>query len=346
LSESVNLPLPARDDSMASTADTAGLLEVRNLRVTLSSGIPAVDGVSFEIGRGECVALVGESGCGKSLTALSLVRAVPPEVGETAAEMILLGDRRVDRLDRGGLRRVRGGRVGMIFQEPSACLDPLFTVGSQIVETIRAHQPVSRPQARKRALAALEEAGLSESGRVFDSYPHQLSGGQCQRAFIALALATDPELLVADEPTTALDVTVQRRILDLLAELRRRRGLSLLLITHNLAVVARLADRVLMMYAGQVVEQAPAGELFSTPAHPYTQALLECLPDVDHPRPEPPTIPGVVPQPGNWPAGCRFRPRCRLAEEACAQEQMLERTGRRLVRCWKAVQSSASGEGR
>ena len=327
---------------MSSSPSAAPLLAVKDLRVTLASGDPAVDGVSFVIGRGECVALVGESGCGKSLTALSLLRAVPPEVGQSTAREIVLGELRLDRLERAGLRRVRGGRVGLVFQDPTACLNPLFTIGSQIVETIRAHRPAGRAQARAKALAALEETGLAEAARVFDSYPHQL-GGQCQRAFIALALATDPELLIADEPTTALDVTVQRRLLDLLAELSHRRGLSLLLITHNLAVVARLAHRVLIMYAGQVVEEAPVGELFSSPAHPYTRALLECLPDVDAPRPDPPTIPGVVPQPGNWPAGCRFRPRCQLAEQACGAVQKLvpaAGAGPKMVRCWKAAENA------
>ncbi|MBW7995567.1 MAG: ABC transporter ATP-binding protein [Candidatus Glassbacteria bacterium] len=318
------------------------LIRVENLSVTLSSGVRAVDGVSFEIRRGECVALVGESGCGKTLTALSLLRSLPPGVDRIECGRIELGGRRLDRMPPGELRRVRGGEIAMVFQDPTTSFNPLFKIGAQIVETIRAHRRTGRGAAEETALEALEDAGLDGPSRIFDSYSHQLSGGQRQRAFIAMALATGPKLLIADEPTTALDVTVQRQILDLLARLAAERGLSLLLITHNLAVVAHLADRVLMMYAGQIVESAPAADLFSRPGHPYTRALLDCLPRLDVVRDQPPTIPGSVPRPGNWPAGCRFRDRCVSAAAGCENSQELEQLnqdkGDRLVRCWRAVE--------
>jgi len=303
------------------------LIEVRELTVRLASGHLAVDRVSFEIDRGECLALVGESGCGKTLTALSLLRAVPGEAGRIRAASISLEGLELTELSDKKMRHVRGGRISMIFQDPAAAVNPLFTLGSQIVETIRAHIRISREEAVKRAHSALAEAGLVETRRIFHSYPHQLSGGQCQRATIALALATEPLMLIADEPTTALDVTVQRHILDLLKRLRNKRGLALLLITHNLSVVAQLADRVLIMYAGHIVESAPAGKIYTAAAHPYTRALLNCLPGIEIRCEEPATIPGIVPQPGNWPSGCRFRPRCEFAEPECKSEQSLVPVG-------------------
>ncbi len=313
------------------------LLQVRELSVHLTGGVTAVDRVSFTLGARESLALVGESGCGKTLTALSLLRAVPPEVGRIEARGLEFEGRELTRLSPGELRRVRGSGIAMIFQDPSAALDPLFTVGDQLVETIRAHRRLGRRPARDLAERALSEAGLAESARVLASYPHQLSGGQRQRAMIAMALATGPRLLIADEPTTALDVTVQRQILELLAGLRRSRGLALLLITHNLSIVARLAGRVAVMYAGQIVEEAPVEQLFRAPAHPYTRALLACLPRVDRRVEEPGTIPGQVPRPGDWPAGCRFRPRCALAREGCERDQALRPLAAgRSARCWLA----------
>ncbi|MEA1997007.1 MAG: ABC transporter ATP-binding protein [Gemmatimonadota bacterium] len=303
------------------------LLEVIDLSVRLNSGAYAVDGVSFGIWRSECLAMVGESGCGKTLSALSLLQAVPPEIGRAEAGGISFEGRKLSALCRKELRSLRGGRISMIFQDPSAALNPLFTIGSQIVETIRAHKTVSRSRALRTAADALAEAGIVDTGRILDSYPHQLSGGQRQRAMIATALATEPVLLIADEPTTALDVTVQRQIIDLMGSLQRRRGLALLLITHNLSVVAQLADRVVIMYAGQIVESAPARELFQGGVHPYTRALFRCLPTMDTSCKEdwPETIPGAVPRPGGWPRGCRFRPRCSFAgNEACERPQELE----------------------
>ena len=315
--------------------DNAVLVRVENLSVTLSSGVRAVDGVDFEIGRGECVALVGESGCGKTLTALSLLRSLPPGVEKINCARMEFEGRRIDLMGRSDLRRLRGGQAAMVFQDPTTSFNPLFRIGDQLVETIRAHGRLSRTNATELAVRCLGEAGLDETVRVFGSYPHQLSGGQRQRAFIAMALCTEPKLLIADEPTTALDVTVQRQVLDLLARLARQRGLSLLLITHNLAVVARLADRVLMMYAGQIVERSTVEELFSAPVHPYSRALIECLPSLERVRSRPPTIPGNVPRPGHWPAGCRFIDRCTSAAEGCELPQVLKAMGPggRLVRC-------------
>ena len=312
------------------------LIGVRELTVRLSTGQLAVDRVSFAIKRGECLSLVGESGCGKTLTALSLLKAVPREAGQSCASSIQLEGTELTKLSDKKMRPVRGGRISMIFQDPAAALNPLFTVGSQIVEAIGAHMRTSSKEAVQRARSALAEAGLVETGRVFGSYSHQLSGGQCQRATIALALATRPLLLIADEPTTALDVTVQRQILDLLKRLKEERGLALLLITHNLSVVAQLADRVLIMYAGHIVEGACSGKIFSAAAHPYTRALLDCLPSIEKRREEPATIPGSVPQPGSWPAGCRFRPRCEFAGPGCESDQSLEplqQDGSHTVRC-------------
>jgi len=315
------------------------LLRVSDLTVRLSSGVLAVDSVSFELNSGECLALVGESGCGKTLTALSLLRAIPPEAGRTSAASINLDGCEITGLARSRLRSVRGARISMIFQDPAVALNPLYTVGSQIVETMRVHLGISRSAAAARACEILEDVGLKEPERFLKLYPHELSGGQCQRAMIAVALSSEPEILIADEPTTALDVTVQRQILDLLARLSSEKDLALLLITHNLALVAHLADRVLIMYAGQIVESAAVDELFFSARHPYTRALLECIPRLDGEKEAPATIPGNVPAPGNWPSGCRFRERCSLARSGCEKDQRLEiLTGRpgRTVRCWLA----------
>ncbi|MEA2062765.1 MAG: ABC transporter ATP-binding protein [Gemmatimonadota bacterium] len=316
-----------------------GLIEVEDLTVRLSNGFVAVDSVSFGIERGEILALVGESGCGKTLTALSLLNGVPPDVGASSASRLELDGCELTGLDGGHLRAVRGGRISMIFQDASAALDPLFTIGSQIVETICAHnRNISGSAARQHALSVLEDVELKEPDSFFARYPHELSGGQRQRAMIAMALSTGPELLIADEPTTALDVTVQRQVLDLLASLSRERGLALLLITHNLALVASLAGRVLIMYAGQIVESAAVEDFFRfrDAAHPYSRALLECIPRLDEKQREPATIPGNVPSPGNWPTGCRFRERCRFACQGCERQQHLAPVaGRpyRAVRC-------------
>jgi len=302
---------------------TAPLLAVDDLRVAFAtSAAPAraVDGVSFTVDAGETVALVGESGCGKTLTALSVLQLVP-EGGRIAPDsrVRFRGDE-LTRLAPAALRRVRGREIAMIFQEPMAALNPVLRVGDQIAEVVRAHTDASRDDANARAVAMLAQVGVPDAALRARQYPHELSGGLCQRVMIAMALVLEPALVIADEPTTALDVTVQAQVLDLLRAERDRTGLALLLITHDLGVVAEMATRVLVMYAGQVVEEAPVGALFDTPAHPYTIGLLAAVPTLDVTRDRLPDIPGTVPPATDWPSGCRFRERCAHAWARCAAE--------------------------
>ena len=299
---------------------TQQLLQVENLRLAfdLAGGtVYPVDGVSFSIARGETLALVGESGCGKSLTSLALLRLVPPPGRIAEGSQITLDGGDLLSLREADMRAVRGGRIGMVFQDPMTSLNPVFTVGDQVSETIRAHRKATAREAKDRAISLLGEVGIPDPGLRYSSYPHQLSGGLRQRVMIAIALAADPELLVADEPTTALDVTVQAQILELLDRLRRDRGMSVLLITHDLGVVAGRADRVAVMYAGQIVETADTATLFREPAHPYTRALFASMPRLDHARERLSPIPGTVPVPGAWPSGCRFHPRCPEMLQRC-----------------------------
>jgi oligopeptide/dipeptide ABC transporter ATP-binding protein len=278
--------------------------------------VPVVDGVDLAVARGEVLALVGESGCGKSLTALSIVRLVP-KPGRVEAGRVLLSGRALEGLGPDGWRRVRGGEIGMIFQEPTTSLNPVQTVGAQVIEAVRLHGRVSRAEARERARALFAQVGIPDPATRLDAYPHQLSGGLKQRAMIAMALAARPRLLIADEPTTALDVTIQAQILDLLRQLGRELGMAVLLITHDLGVVNELADRVAVMYAGRVVEQGTRAEVLSAPRHPYTEGLLRSLPGRAPRGARLAEIPGAVPPPEAWPAGCRFAPRCPRAFAAC-----------------------------
>jgi peptide/nickel transport system ATP-binding protein len=298
------------------------LLEIDDLVTafhTPAGRVPAVDGVSLSIERGGAVGLVGESGCGKSVTAMSVLGLVAaPGRIERGRILLEIEGRPVDLvgLPEGRLRQVRGGRVGMIFQEPMTSLNPVFTIGDQVAEAVRLHRQVSRAAARGRALELFRLVRIADPERRLDEYPHQLSGGMRQRVMIAMALACEPDLLIADEPTTALDVTIQAQILELLADLRRRLGMALLLITHDLGVVAETCDHVAVMYAGRIVEQAPAAELFVRPLHPYTIGLLAARPEHRSGSGEPlAAIPGMVPQPRDFPAGCRFHPRCPFARE-------------------------------
>jgi peptide/nickel transport system ATP-binding protein len=314
------------------------VLEVENLRVTFPGAdgrVAAVDGVSFGLSRGETLALVGESGCGKSLTSLSLLRLVPAPGRIEPGSTIRLGDADVLALEGEALRDIRGRRIGMIFQDPMTSLDPVFRVGDQIAEGIRAHFPVSKREARERAVALLREVGIPDPAARADAFPHQLSGGMRQRVMIAIALAAEPEILIADEPTTALDVTVQAQILEVLDRLRAERGMAVLLITHDLGIVAGRADRVAVMYAGQIVEEATTAALFARPSHPYTQGLFGSIPRLDGPVERLHPIPGTVPSPAAWPSGCRFRPRCPHAFEPCVREPALREVGReQRMRCW------------
>ncbi len=300
------------------------LLSVTELRTWFSTdeGVArAVDGVSFEVHRGEAVGIVGESGCGKTVTSLSILGLVPDPPGRIQpGSSIRLGGEELVGLREDRLRRIRGNRVAMIFQEPMSSLNPVFTVGSQIDEALRLHRRLSGREARRVGIDLLREVGIPEPERRYDEYPHQLSGGMRQRVMIAMALSCEPELLIADEPTTALDVTIQAQILELLARLRADRGMALLLITHDLGVVAEVCDRVLVMYAGQVVESAGVEDLFLDPRHPYTRGLLDSLPQVSGARGSLRPIPGAVPSPAAWPDGCRFRERCLHAWERCSNE--------------------------
>jgi len=307
--------------------------------------VPAVDGVSLEIERGTMLGLVGESGCGKSVTAMSVLGLVAaPGRVERGRILLEVEGRPVDLvgLPERRLRQVRGGRVGMIFQEPMTSLNPVFTIGEQVAEAVRLHRQADRRTARGRALELLRLVKIADPERRIDEYPHQLSGGMRQRAMIAMALACEPELLIADEPTTALDVTIQAQILDLLGDLRRRLGMAGLLITHDLGVVAETCDQVAVMYAGRIVERTPAQELFARPLHPYTIGLLAARAEHRAGSREPlAAIPGMVPQPQDFPGGCRFHPRCRYRREPrCTAEPpaLRDLAPRHAVRCHEAGQ--------
>ena len=321
---------------MNSTSDA--LLRVEGLRTVfaLADGreVAAVDDVSLQVGQGETLGLVGESGSGKSVTALSILRLVLPP-GRISAGRILFEGGDVLTLDEAALRAIRGRRIGFVFQEPMVALNPVYTIGQQIAETLAVHNLAHGAAARARAIEWLEAARVPDPARRAREYPHQLSGGLRQRAMIALALCAEPSLVIADEPTTALDVTVQAEILDLLRDLRAKLGLALLLITHDLGVVAEMADRVAVMYGGRVVEEGPVAEVFRTPAHPYTRGLLACLPgNVDGRRLT--AIPGTVPSLGQFPAGCAFAPRCADRMNICdvTPPAITALGGGREVRCY------------
>ncbi|HET7881728.1 MAG TPA: ABC transporter ATP-binding protein [Acetobacteraceae bacterium] len=304
------------------------VLEAANLRVTFGASVAAVRGVSLVVNRGETHCLVGESGCGKSVTALALMGLLP-RTALRSADILRFHDHDLTRLSERGMARLRGDRLAMIFQEPMTSLNPAYTIGSQMAEVVERHRSVSRAAAFERAAELLERVGITAPGMRLRQYPHQLSGGLRQRVMIAMALMCDPELLIADEPTTALDVTVQAQILRLLQTLQRELGLSLLLITHDLGIVARMADRVSVMYAGEVVESAPAAELFSAPTHPYTRGLLRCIPvpgSVRRDR-ELGSIPGVVPRIAPGFVGCAFRDRCAHAMPECARSVARQQAG-------------------
>jgi oligopeptide/dipeptide ABC transporter ATP-binding protein len=317
------------------------LLEVRDLRVSFPARgggtVHPVDGVSFTLERGRTLALVGESGCGKSLTGLALLRLVPPPGQVDATSVIRLEGQDLMALDEAAMRRVRGGRIGMVFQDPMTSLNPVLTVGDQISEAVRAHRPDSRQEARARAELLLEDVGIADPRRRLDEYPHQLSGGMRQRVMIAIALAAEPDVIIADEPTTALDVTVQAQILELLDHLRQKRGMAVLLITHDLGVVAGRADDMCVMYAGQIVERASTRQVFEAPAHPYTRGLFGSVPTIAGPRERLTPIAGSVPPPTAWPTGCRFAPRCPVRFARCDTMPPLRRAAPgQDARCWLA----------
>jgi oligopeptide/dipeptide ABC transporter ATP-binding protein len=316
------------------------LVEIKNLRLEFGTGgnsVCALDGVSLSIKAGETVCLVGESGSGKSITALSIARLVPAPPARYVGGQILLNGKDVLQMSRPELCEIRGGVVSYVFQEPSASLNPVFRVGNQIKESLKLHRPEVATDAE--VIRLLKLVGIPAPESRMRDYPHQMSGGMQQRVMIAMALASQPKLLVADEPTTALDVTIQAQILDLLKELKQRLGMSILLITHNLGIVKDIADRVAVMYAGQIVEQASAAELLRRPLHPYTRALVQAIPQLGREQERLQTIGGNVPHLGEFPSGCRFHPRCTQGRPDCSKQEpvLTEVDSGRLVRCpyWK-----------
>jgi oligopeptide/dipeptide ABC transporter ATP-binding protein len=300
----------------------------------------AVQGVSFSIKAGKTFALVGESGCGKSVTALAIMRLIPSPPGRIVSGKVMLRDRSLLELNEKRMRAVRGNRIAMIFQEPMTSLNPVFTIGDQIVEAIRLHQNKSQEQAWADAVEMLKRVGIGEADKRAFEYPHQMSGGMRQRVMIAMAVSCRPELIIADEPTTALDVTIQAQILDLLDELQRQNGMSIMLITHDLGVVAERADDVAVMYASRIVEKADAESLFAEPLHPYTQGLLQSVPQLGFEGERLPTIQGTVPDPLSFPTGCKFHPRCPAGgdDKRCQtlEPELREVRPGREVACWYA----------
>lgn len=308
---------------MEQAKDKQVLLEVQHLNVQfhLKNGKKAkvVDDVSFVIHKGETVALVGESGSGKSITSLSIMRLLPMPPGEITKGDILLNGKNLLHYKNKEMSRIRGNEVSMIFQEPMTSLDPVFTIGNQMIEAIQRHQKVSKKQAREMSLQLLKEVGIANAEKIITEYPHQLSGGMRQRVMIAIAMSNNPQLLIADEPTTALDVTVQAQILKLMMKMKKEQHSAILFITHDMSVVAETADRVMVMYAGQIVEEAPVREIFLQPKHPYTAALLKTMPSLETEMTRLPSIPGTVPPAYALPNGCRFAPRCPFVMEYCRQ---------------------------
>jgi peptide/nickel transport system ATP-binding protein len=330
------------------------VLEVEGLRTELSTGrgvIKAVDGVSFSLRRGETLAIVGESGCGKSMTALSIMRLVPEPPGKIVGGSVKLDGRELLRLDEAAMRAVRGNDISMIFQEPMTSLNPVLTIGSQVSEAVRLHQDLSRSAAMDKAVDMLRLVKIPEPAQRAREYPHQLSGGMRQRAMIAMALACNPKVLIADEPTTALDVTIQAQILDLILALQRDLGTAIILITHDLGVVAETAQRVIVMYAGRKIEEAEVEALFAQPQHPYTHGLLASIPRLALVAGETADgsgrlkeIPGMVPSLADLPPGCIFAPRCVYADERCRREYppFEEKRPGHCAACWHSERLYAS----
>jgi len=314
------------------------LLQINNLKThffTYEGTIKAVDGVDVDIRQGETLGLVGESGCGKSVTAMSILRLIPDPPGKIVDGAILLERQNLLDLNVDDMRKIRGRKISMIFQEPMTSLDPVFTVGHEIMEAIRLHQGVNKNEARRRAIEAFKRVGMPDAKKRLNNYPHQLSGGMRQRVMIAMALSCNPTLLIADEPTTALDVTIQAQILRLINELKKEYGTAVLLITHDLGVIAEMCDYVAVMYAGSIIEYADVFTLFGKPLHPYTQGLNRSIPRLDVEVEHLDAIEGMVPNLLELPSGCPFHPRCRFAEKHCFQEkpELSEVEDHHLVRC-------------
>jgi len=323
------------------------LLEVRGLTTAFQTGrgeISAIEDVSFDLDEGEILGIVGESGSGKSVTALTIMGLLPQPPARIAAGSVRFAGEELTTAPQSRMEKIRGAGMSMVFQEPMTSLNPVFTIGEQIMETVRAHERMSASAQRDRAIEMLDRVGIDSATKRLNDYPHQLSGGQRQRVMIAMSLACRPKLLIADEPTTALDVTIQAQVLDLLMDLRDELGMAIIVITHNMGVIAEVADRVLVMYAGRIVEQSPAANLFAAPQHPYTKGLLACVPTLEQDRHRLIAIPGALPEPALRPPGCCFAPRCTYCIEAChaAVPPLIVQRDDRAVACIRADELVAS----
>jgi len=315
------------------------LIDVNDLKTyfyTEDGVVRAVDGVDFEIYPGETLGIVGESGCGKSVTSLSIMRLIESPPGKIAGGSIMFDGKDLTKLSQNQMRKIRGNDISMIFQEPMTSLNPVYTVGDQIMEAILLHKDVNKKEAREQSIDMLRKVGISLPEQRVDEYPHQLSGGMRQRVMIAMALSCDPQLLIADEPTTALDVTIQAQILDLMNGLKDKFNMAIMMITHDLGVIAEISDRVAVMYAGKIVEYTDVKTLFANPKHPYTWGLMHSIPRLDKEVEKLSAIPGIVPSPLNFPPGCKYNTRCPLADEKCRTEEapLVEVEPGHKVRCW------------
>ncbi|KON89691.1 peptide ABC transporter ATP-binding protein [Sporosarcina globispora] len=319
----------------------APVLDVKQLRTSFFSSdgeVPAVDDISFTVNKGEILGIVGESGCGKSVTSLSIMKLIPQPPGKIVGGQILLDGEDLVNASEKRMREIRGNEVAMIFQEPMTSLNPLFTIGDQLIEGIKLHKKLNKKTAIQQAVEMLKLVGLPRAEQIMKEYPHQLSGGMRQRVMIAMALSCHPRLLIADEPTTALDVTIQAQILSLMKDLNEKLDTAIIMITHDLGVVAEVCERVIVMYAGKIVEEAPVEEIFKNPKHPYTRGLLQSVPDVREKKERLYSIPGNVPKPGSIKTGCRFAARCEYVHDRCMTESPplynVEEAERHTVRCF------------
>ena len=316
------------------------LLTVNKLRTEFfqnkKTSVTAINEISFDIGKGEILGLVGESGCGKSVTSLSIMRLLNFTSGKVTKGEVIFDGKDLQKLSEKEMREIRGGKMSMIFQEPMSSLNPAMRIDKQMIEGIRLHTNLSKQEARERAAKILQQVGIPDPERVLKNYPHQLSGGMSQRVMIAMAMSCNPQLLIADEPTTALDVTIQAQILELMKKIQQEEGMSILLITHDLGVVAEMCTRVIVMYAGEIVEEAPVEVLFNNPTHPYTEGLIASVPKLGSGVEVLPSIPGSVPDLSMLPKGCRFAPRCKYATERCHNEEpdLFEVSEHQKCRCW------------
>ena len=316
------------------------LLTVNKLRTEFfqnkKTSVTAINEISFDIGKGEILGLVGESGCGMSVTSLSIMRLLNFTSGKVTKGEVIFDGKDLQKLSEKEMREIRGGKMSMIFQEPMSSLNPAMRIDKQMIEGIRLHTNLSKQEARERAAKILQQVGIPDPERVLKNYPHQLSGGMSQRVMIAMAMSCNPQLLIADEPTTALDVTIQAQILELMKKIQQEEGMSILLITHDLGVVAEMCTRVIVMYAGEIVEEAPVEVLFNNPTHPYTEGLIASVPKLGSGVKVLPSIPGSVPDLSMLPKGCRFAPRCKYATERCHNEEpdLFEVSEHQKCRCW------------